>query len=266
MGLRTLQILTVILALTVSTVSFAQNSSDNTDSDSSSTSTTTTTKKIKKNHIDVDKDVDTLGGNDALLQKAKAIDPENRARIVQKRVVDRNDRFEFGLNYGAIANGETYLNTQSVGASIDFHINPRWSVGVRYYDYGNQLSAEGQRVFNLANSSYANGGATYVTPDIDYPQQAGMAVIDWYPIYGKINLLDMGIIQFDTYLLAGGGAIQLSSGWTSIYTGGLGFGIWLNQHFTTRIEAKYQTYEDTVITGPRTINGIVGTIGFGFML
>lgn len=216
--------------------------------------------------IDFSKDVDTLGGNKALLEMAHAIDPENRARIVQKRVVDRYNRVELGLSYGGLFGGDSYVRTQNLGVSADFHITPRWSVGARYVDHGNSLTNEGARAFREAEEAYATGGRSFSVPDVDYALRSAMAVLNWYPIYGKTNLLDRGIAQFDMYFLAGGGQIQLSSGWTGLTTAGVGIGVWINNHVTARGEIRYQNYRDQIITGERNINGAVASFGLGWML
>ena len=146
--------------------------------------------------INFAKDVDGLGGNDALMDMAQRLNPETRSRIVQNRLVDRNLRLEVGLTYGGVMGGTTYLQTSNVGASLDFHITPRWSIGARYYDYTNNLTPEGQRIFDTARTANeANTPAT--TVDIDSPYNAKMAVISWYPMYGKINFFDKAIAQFD---------------------------------------------------------------------
>ncbi|MEO0337240.1 MAG: hypothetical protein AAF202_12660, partial [Pseudomonadota bacterium] len=43
-------------------------------------------------------DAGTLGGNKELIQKARSIDPNNKVRIVQNRLVDRRWRLELGVN------------------------------------------------------------------------------------------------------------------------------------------------------------------------
>lgn len=216
--------------------------------------------------IDLDKDVDTLGGNRNLIKMAQAIDPDNRSRIVQSRLVDRYNRFELGLNFGGMAGGDTYTNTKTIGANLDFHFNPRWSVGFRYSDYGSSTTPEGERAFKQAREAYETGGVSFAVPDIDYPLSSMMGVVNWYPMYGKTNLLDYGIAQFDIYLLAGGGQIELSSGPTSVTTAGAGVGFWMTQRFSGRAEIRYQGYQDQIITGPRQIHGVMGTVGLGFML
>lgn len=260
MGLRKITFLIALLA--VSANSFAANKKAATTKATAASST----QQAPAKRVDVEKDLDTLGGNDALLEKATALDPENRSRIVQKRVVDRDLRLELGVNYGGVAGGDSYLRTQNLGAAMDFHITPRWSLGLRYYDYGNDLTPEGQRMLQEARTRYDQGGRTYVIPDIDYPIQSAMAVVDFYPIYGKINLFDKAVTQFDFYMLGGGGQIQLSSGWTTILTGGAGVGFWIGQHMSIRTELRYQHYKDQIITGARNIDTVVGTAGVGFML
>jgi outer membrane beta-barrel protein len=210
--------------------------------------------------------LDTLGGNEKLVDMANSMDPDNRSRIVQKRIVDRHNTFEFGANYGMVAGGDSYLKTQNLGASVDFHINPRISIGARYYDYGNQLTPEGERVFRQARADYDAGGRSYAIPDIDYPERSMLGTVAWYPVYGKTNLLDWGIAQFDMYLVGGYGQIQLSSGWTGLSMAGTGIALWMTKHLSARAEIRYQGYKDQIITGPRDISTVSMSVGLGLML
>ncbi len=215
--------------------------------------------------IDFAKDVDGLGGNDALMEMAEKLNPESKSRIVQDRIVDRHNRLEVGLSYGGILGGTTYLQTQNIAASLDFHFTPRWSLGARYYGYQNKLTPEGERAFNEARAAYAAGNRATIV-DIDSPLNAKVAVISWYPIYGKINFFDQAIAQFDIYLLAGGGQVELESGSSSLMTGGAGFGLWMTKHLSARAEVRYQAYKDQIITGPRDIAAVAATVGLGWIL
>ncbi len=221
--------------------------------------------KTASKNINVSEDIDSLGGNQELMEMAQNIKSETRSRIVQERLVPRKNRVEFGLSYGGVVGGDSYLKTQSAGFQIDYHITPRWSVGARYYDYGNSLTAEGKRVFDQARANYQAGGTGYAV-DIDYPEHAMMAVLNWYPIYGKTSFLDMGVTQFDMYLLAGGGQITLSSGDTGLVTAGVGVAAWISKHFSARAELRYQGYKDNPVTGSRQLDTAVGTLGVGFIL
>lgn len=221
--------------------------------------------KSSAKKVNVAQDVDTLGGNEELMKMAQSLKSETRSRIVQDRIVDRNNAFEFGVSYGGVLGGDSYLKTQSLGLAADFHITPRWSLGVRYFDFTNGLTPEGDRIAKQARQSY-NAGNQAITFDIDYPINATMGVLNWYPIYGKTSFLDMGVTQFDLYLTLGAGNMQLSSGGTGVYNAGIGIGAWVSKHISIRGEAKYQTYKDQLVTGSRTLNTTVATIGLGWII
>lgn len=245
---KSILLLSILSLITVNSALAAKNSSS------------TTAKKIN-----VSEDVDTLGGNEDLMKMAQSLKSETRSRVVQDRIVDRNNAFEFGLSYGGVLGGDSYLKTQSVGVAADFHFTPRWSIGARYFDFTNSLTPEGDRIAKQARQSY-NAGNQAIIFDTDYPINATMGVINWYPIYGKTSFLDMGVTQFDLYLTVGAGNMELSSGTTGVYNAGLGIGAWLSKHISVRAEAKYQTYKDQLVTGSRTLNTTVATIGLGWII
>lgn len=216
---------------------------------------------------DLNKDMDALGGNRDLIERAKAIDPQNRVRIVQKRLVDRTMRLELGLNYGIATGGDPYLNTNNLGGSMDFHFNPRFSIGARYYSFANSPNAEGKRVFEEANAARLADNNDLIRPSSDWASSSWIAVANWYPLYGKLNFLDLGVSQFDIYFLGGGGQIMLNSGTAPTYTAGGGIGVWLTQHFTTRFEARYQGYQDNARgEQKRDINLTILSASLGIML
>ncbi len=213
----------------------------------------------------VSDELNGLGGNKELVRRARALDPKNKVRVVQNRTVDRDLRLEVGLSYGAVSGGDPYVRTNNLGAHLDFHISPRWSVGARYYNSSNTLSSEGKRVFESASAARATG-SYYERPDIDYASDTYLGVINWYPMYGKLSLFDFGIAQFDVYLLGGGGQVRLNSGMAPTYTAGAGVGLWMNQHLSARIEARYQTYRDEIYSGSRQLDLTVISGSLGFML
>lgn len=213
--------------------------------------------------VDLSKDFDSLGGNEKLYQRAKALDPKNRVSIVQKRVVDRNTRLELGVNYGMVAGGESYLNTQNLGGSLDFHFTPYISVGGRFTQSTNTLTSEGKDMYEYARTQQALGNTNYAVKSIDQPQQSMLGVVSFYPIYGKTNLFDLAVVQFDFYALAGYGQIKLDSGWTDAVTAGGGVGFWLTQHIASRLEARWQAYSDR---DDRRVNSALISLGLGFML
>ena len=213
---------------------------------------------------DLTKDLESLGAKKEILERADKYDPNNRTAVVQKRAVSRDSRLELGVNYGLVSGGDPYLDTKGLGGMVDFHFSPKISLGVRYANYDNDLNAEGKRIFQNADAASPIGNV--VVPEIDYPKDSVVGTLTYYPLYGKLNLFDSSVAQFDLYLLGAYGQMRLKSGQSGTYSGGLGLGAWISQSFSSRLEARYQGYQDKVSTGQRNIGWTVISLGVGFLL
>lgn len=212
-------------------------------------------------HADILQDFDTLGGNDVLLDKARALQPEMSVGVVQSRIVNRKRRLELSPEYSNVLGGDAYNNTQNIGFNAHYHFTPQWSVGVKYNYSMNELRPEGEHLIKDSTTL----GKTLV-PEIDYPKQQYMALVNWYPIYGKMNLYDLGVSHFDIYALAGVGQVQLKSGDASTWTAGGGLGLWLSQHLSTRLELRHQSYTAKRYTGDVNMNVTVAGVQVGYLL
>lgn len=210
---------------------------------------------------DIMEDFDKLGGNDVLMEKAKALEPDTQISVVQDRVVRRNNRFEFSPELTSVVGGDSYLDTRGVGLNVHYHINPHWSLGVKYSSLYNEFSPEGK---NLINDSGLLG--KNIVPEVDYPKDQTLATVAVYPIYGKLNMFNRGIAHFDVYALAGYGTLNLRSGTASTWTAGGGLGFWISQHFTTRFEMRYQTYDTQRSTGTSAMDLSVVSMQMGYLL
>src|SRR5690606_31252721 len=111
------------------------------------------------------------------------------------------------MNYGMVTGGDPYLSSDNLGGRVDFHITPRISLGVMHYQTSNELSSEGKRVYDNAQAAQASGN-NYTIPDSDYAESTTMAIINVYPLYGKLNLFNTGIAQFDLYGIGGYGQVK----------------------------------------------------------
>ena len=205
---------------------------------------------------DLMEDFDSLGGNNILLEKAQALNPETQIEVVQERIVSRHSRHELFPELGYVLGGDAYLSTQYLGVNYNYHFNPRWSAGFRYGNYMNELSSEGEKL--IEQFSYI--------PEMDWPRQSYMAVVNYYPMYGKFSVFGKGIVHFDFYLLAGYGHIELKSGGTGALTAGAGVGFWLSQHLTSRIEARYMSYTSQRFTGSADMELTVANFSVGYLL
>jgi len=178
-----------------------------------------------------------------------------------------------GASYGPAAFGDSYLNTQTLSGNVDLHVTPQFSLGFRYAKAFNQLTAQGRNRFEQARIDNTMTG-NFTRPQISYPDDQMMGVMNWYMTYGKVNLFDWRVVQFDIYSLAGYGQIRVAtdfngqtlSNWTNTWTAGGGIGFWISQHVTSRFELRYQGYSDQQYTGSRDLNLVVGTFGLGVLL
>jgi outer membrane beta-barrel protein len=217
---------------------------------------------------DLASDFDALGGNKTLLERAKALEPEVNVQIVQDRVVSRRNRVEIAPEISGTFGGDTYNRTHSLGLNLNYHFTPRWSAGLKYNYAFNALTTEGEAMMHNATEDFKKNPEhpTQGFPDVDYPKSETLALIDWYPLYGKMNLLDKGVLHFDMYVLGGYGQVQLASGGTSTYTGGMGLGLWFTQHFTSRVEMRYQNYKAKYIDGEKNMDLAIASVQMGWML
>jgi outer membrane immunogenic protein len=208
----------------------------------------------------VSDDLDSLGVNRDVVRKARGLNPNNKVKVVQKRAVDRTWRVEGSLGYGFLTGGDPYVDSRQAEGALEVHVTPRFSLGGRYYSYSNDLSSEGKRVFNQQ---------TGVVPDVrDFAKDAYQASVSYYPIYGKINLFNWNVTQFDVYLSAAYGKIQLQqSGSSDLMSVSGGVGFWFTNWLTSRFEIRYQTYKDVINDDQvRKLNQTVFSAKIGFLL
>ena len=216
----------------------------------------------------VSRELESLGDKQTA-KRAARLESRTRVGIVQNRTVSRDWRPELGAYWGPVAFGDSYVNTHNVGARLDLHVNPHFSLGVQYSKAFNEMTSEGRNVFNQARTT-----DNFTVPQISYPEETYMGLLNWYMFYGKINFFDVRVIQFDIYSLAGYGQTKVTSDYgtksetmmANTWTAGLGIGFWIAQHLTSRVEVKYQNYSDKVYSGTRDLNLMVASVGLGVLL
>lgn len=225
------------------------------------------TAEVKNKNRNLKKDFETLGDNQEVAERVKNLDTNQKVRIVQNRLVDRNNRIEVDLNYSFVGGGDSYVKTQNGGAAIEYHINPNWSLGVQHQKSYNSLSTEASTIYDRVQACQNAGpGCTEKFPALDYPIQSTMATVSYYPIYGKLNLFDAAVAHFDIYTLLGYGQIKLLSGTTNITALGLGAGVWLSPRFTTRLEVRYQRYQDLLQSDRRQQSQLQALASLGILI
>lgn len=216
----------------------------------------------------VEQELDSFGGNEALYMKAKALNPEVESDVVQNRFSQRTNRFELAPEFSGVFGGDAYNRTTNAGINVHYHINPSWSVGVKYNYAFNNLTPEGQSMVDKASKAAAENpkDPNYLFPQVIYPKSETLALVNWYPVVGKLSFGKLGVAHFDTYLLAGYGNIELSNNTTSEATLGVGMGFWINKNLTTRLEYRAQQYKAEYYDKTQDMLTGVGSVQMGWML
>src|SRR5690606_21181314 len=114
-----------------------------------------------------EQEVDSFGGNEALYMKAQALNPEVQNEVVQNRFTPRTNRFELAPEFSSVFGGDAYTRTNNAGLNAHYHINPKWSVGVKYNHSFNNLTPEGKAMVAKAD---AQAAANPGDPNFLYPQ------------------------------------------------------------------------------------------------
>lgn len=212
---------------------------------------------------------DNLGGNQIILDRARELNPDTKVEVVQDRIVPRKNRFEIAPEFsGTMGGDDTYTKSQSVGMNINYHINHRWSIGAKYNHTFNQLTAEGESMIDAAYADRLENprNPTKPIPEIDHQKSESLIVLNWYPIYGKMNVFEKSIAQFDVYGLLGAGQVELKSGAKPTYTLGAGIGFWMSPQISTRMELRYQKYNVEYMTGPKNLDLAIASLQVGWLL
>ena len=212
-------------------------------------------------------DFETLGDNKEVIERVQKLDSRQKVRVVQNRLMDRNNRLEAALNLGLLSGGDSYVQTKNLGGMLQYHLTPRWSFGLSYEKNYNSLTSEGARRYDTAYArQLADSSCPERYPSVDFPLDSKMVSVSFYPIYGKLNLFDSGIAQFDLFTTVGYGQKTLNSGVSNVISASLGVGIWLNSFLTARLEGRFENYRDLLQTEKRVQNAVSAIASLGIML
>jgi outer membrane beta-barrel protein len=247
----------IIALLLVSSVSFAQESQ-----------VSASKVAAPANTADEVQEIDSFGGNEALYMKARALNPQVEKEVIQSRFMNRTNRVEFAPEFNGVFGGDSYNKTTNAGVNLHYHINPKWSVGVRYNYSFNSLTPEGKSMIEKADQAAAANpkDPQYLYPQVVYPKSSTVGMVNWYPIAGKLSFGSWGVAHFDTYLSGGYGTIDLSTGSSPMTSLGLGFGFWVSPHVTTRLEYRAQAYKAEYYGRSENMTTNVASVQMGWML
>lgn len=201
---------------------------------------------------DLEKKLDALSIPDDKVTPALSRD---KLHIVNTRYSSLTNRHEFTLAGSNNFNSESHLETKQGFATYRYHINSKWSVGLKHSIYNNVLSSSGKRLFKDKS----------LLPDSDFAYKSTELLGTYNGLYGKLRWSTDTVVYFDQYFTLGYGDIELESGPTKTYSLDLGMAFWIGKHMSTRFGVKNEFYKQTKLTGNETAYNTMGYIEFGYL-
>ncbi len=180
---------------------------------------------------------------------------EEKLYVVNKRYSSLTNRHELSLAGGRNFNADSHLDSSLASLAYRYHINSKWSVGIRYNEYYNKLSGSGEKLFDNRD----------LLPDSDFALKSTEAFINYNTIYGKLRVTKNTIVYFDQYISLGYGEISLATGETQNYIADLGFSFWIGKNFSARAGFKNEFYQQQKLNGSRDVHNVQGYLEFGYL-
>ncbi len=177
----------------------------------------------------------------------------SRAQIIQNRLYSVAHKFEFGL-LGSYVATDPFLSVKSYGFSLGYHLNETWAINGIYWK-DSVSPSQALNVFQSSNGFTVNT----VNPVSFYGGE-----IQFSPIYGKLNVLDMSIVHFDLHLSAGAGERKTDSGTYLAFMAGIGQQIFLTSWLTLGVDFRLLKFSQDIrekVVSPNVPNPLGSVIG-----
>ncbi|MEE2670243.1 MAG: outer membrane beta-barrel domain-containing protein [Bdellovibrionota bacterium] len=174
---------------------------------------------------------------------------------VNERYSSLNKRFELTLFGAHDFAADPHLDTKQSGLTARFHYNSRWSAGLRYTEYFNQLTPSGKALFEEKQ----------LLPDSDFALKSSEGFINFNTVYGKVRLTKDTIVYFDQYIALGYGNISLSRGEVQMYTAHLGLSFWVGKNMSARFGVKNEFYAQKKVNGDDNVHNAMGYLEIGYL-
>ena len=175
--------------------------------------------------------------------------------IVNTRYSSLINRHEIGVQGSHNLTADSHLDVKQISGSYRYHLNSKWSFGLRYNHYTNKLTQAGERLLEDQK----------IVPDQDFAYNSQEIFATYNTGYGKLRWSSETVVYFDQYISLGGGQIELASGKTNHALLDLGLAFWLKKHGSLRVGVRNEVYNQIKITGEDLKYNAMGYIEFGFL-
>jgi len=185
--------------------------------------------------------------------QTKTLDSERSVSVIQQRTFVKSIRFELEPTFNLPLN-ETMTRHIGAGVQARLHITEEWAVGLDYIHY-----------FGKMSSLAAGIGTDYQV----YPEKRLMdffagAHVAYTPLFGKFLLFGGPIVNWDLFLVAGGGVTR-TTGPAYRPSGDIGFGVRfvLYKFIALNLEVRDYMYMEKYRAGSKFVNNVVFSPGIG---
>lgn len=187
--------------------------------------------------------------------KVSPVLTQDKLFIVNTRYASLINRHEFSLLGAHNFTSDSHLDIKQAGASYRYHLNGRWSFGLRYTRYNNQLTSAGEKLLKESQ----------IVPDQDFAFDTQEIFASFNTIYGKLRWSRDRVVYFDQYLSLGIGEIELASGKTQMGIFDLGVAFWVGRHASFRFGLKNEFYNQQQLTTERFMHNTMGYLEIGYL-
>lgn len=151
---------------------------------------------------------------EAALNEVKGEPP--KIPVIQNRFFLKQNRFEIAPVLGYIPNN-TFVTVPVGGAFAAYHFTEAFAVEGAFY-YAPNTGAAGVKNLTktLVTIAYEGNQETTFRQPLDRPQLGIVFDAKWAPVYGKINLIGEGVLNFDVYGTAGVGLLTVAKDYATI--------------------------------------------------
>lgn len=144
----------------------------------------------------------------AAMEEVKGKPPQ--MPVIQNRFFLKSNRFEFAPMLGYVPNN-AFVSVPLGGAVLAYHFSESFAVEGDFF-YAPNTGEAGVKGLTktLVDIAYLGNTDTTFKQPLDRPQLGVVFDARWAPVYGKINLIGEGVINFDVYGDIGAGILTVA--------------------------------------------------------
>jgi outer membrane beta-barrel protein len=180
---------------------------------------------------------------------------EDKLYIVNTRYSSLRNRHEVTLGGARDFMADSHLESRQVSGTYRYHINSKFSLGLRHSIFENDLTESGDELF----------GNESILPDSDYAIKSTEFFGTYNLFYGKLRVSSKKVVYFDNYVTLGYGKVELASMETSTYSADIGVAFWLGKSMSARLGVKNDFYMQQKIKGNEAAHNMMGYVEFGYL-